>query len=87
MDTKQFVESRDRAYSSFNMLEISDHLLRFHKKELEAGDPAMMKGFFAMVISICKSIQHMDDVDMMSKHFAREWLKSHNFKGLMGEDI
>ena len=85
MDIKSFVESRNRAYGSFDVLEIANHLLRYHKKELETGDPAMMKGFFIMVISICKSLPHMNDADPVAQKRAVEWLKSHDFKGLMGE--
>ena len=87
MDIKPFVESRNRSYSSFDILEIADHLIRFHKEELETGEPAMIKGFFVMVISICKTLPHMNDTDSIAKERAVTWLKSYNFKGFMGEEI
>ncbi len=87
MTVKAFVESRNHSYGSLDVLNIADHLLFFHKEELENGEPAMMKGFFVMVIAICKSLPHMNDVDPETKKRAVEWLKSRNFKGLMGEEL
>ncbi len=87
MTVKAFVESRNHSYSSLDILNVADHLLFFHREELEVGDPAMIKGFFVMAIAICKALPHMDNADPEAKKRAIEWLKSRNFKGLMGEEL
>lgn len=77
-----FEESRTKAYESFDLLQIADHVLRWHVAELEVGSPAHIKGLVVFTLAVCKIMPHMASASPESRRRAKAWIHKHGFHDL-----